>query len=814
MATEFGSETQHRVPVEALRRRCAPASLPFETTAELAVLSAPLGQDRAIEAIELATGMRAQGYNLFAIGPPGLGKRRLIRKLLGREAETRPQPDDWCYVHNFDAPQRPRALRLAPGRGRALRDGVGALVEELRITIPAVFESDEFRSRSREIEAELDEKKEIAFKALQTDAEAHGLKLLHTPGGFAFAPTENGEVIGPDQYGELPKPTREALESEGERLQNRLAELIRDVPRWQRESRIKQKAVERELVAAAVEHDVAELRSKFEALPDVVAWIDALCNDVLEHAGEFKPSDDRAPNLLEQAAGKGDRASDLRYYAVNLVIDNEDGGGAPVVTEDNPTWGALLGRVEHRAQFGHLTTDFTLIRGGALHRANGGYLLLDARLVLTRPYAWDAVKRVLQSREIEIESLGEALSLVSTLTLDPEPIPFDGKIVLLGDRWLYMVLNQHDPEFRGLFKIAADFDDRVPRDDAHGLLYARLIATVAEEESLPAFDRDAVARIIEERARASEDAEKLHLHMAGLTDLMRESAFHTRKAARDVVTAGDVDSAVRAAIRRADRLRERLYEEMTRQTLRIETEGARPGQINALAVVSTGDFDFGHPSRITATARIGDGKVIDIQREVKLGGAFHSKGVLILSSYLAARYAPEHPLSMSASLVFEQSYAHVDGDSASAAELCALLSALADAPIRQTLSMTGAVDQLGHVQAIGGVNQKIEGFFDVCAARGELDGRHGVIIPAANVRHLMLRPDVVAAVAADRFHVYRVEHVDEALALLTRLPAGERVDGSWQPACSVNARVERRLLALSRARAKFAAEISGKPGDT
>jgi lon-related putative ATP-dependent protease len=500
----------------------------------------------------------------------------------------------------------------------------------------------------------------------------------------------------------------------------------------------------------------------------------------------------------------------FRRYQVNVLVDHGQSQGAPVVYESNPTYDNLTGRIEHMAQMGALVTDFNLIKAGALHRANGGYLILDARQVLLQPYAWDGLKRAIRAREMRIEPLGQALSLISTLSLAPQPVPLDVKVVLIGERLLYYMLYQLDPDFGELFKVEADFNEEMPRTPENNRLYARLIVTIARREQLRPFDRGAIARVIEHSARLSGDAEKLSVHLLSISDLLREADYWASVAGNGAVTAGDVQRAIDAQIHRADRLQEQVQDQIRRGTILIDTTGARVGQVNGLSVVGLGHYAFGQPSRITARVRMGEGKVVDIEREVELGGPIHSKGVFILSSFLGARYAAERPLSLSASLVFEQSYGSVEGDSASMAELCALLSALAQVPVKQAWAMTGSVNQHGEAQPIGGVNEKIEGFFDVCRARG-LTGEQGVIIPASNVQHLMLRHDVVEAVQAGQFHVYPMRTVDDAIELLTGVPAGERdAEGNF-PEGGINQRVEARLIELAEKQRAFTAPPKEAP---
>jgi lon-related putative ATP-dependent protease len=785
---------------EILRPQCDPQQFAFETTAQLEELTEVLGQARALDAVQFGIGMKRDGYNLYALGPAGIGKHTVLRQVLERQAPQQAPADDWCYVHNFQDHQKPLALRLPAGRGATLRRDMEALIQDLRTSIPAMLESDEYRAQVQEIDEELKEKQEQAFADIQKQAEQDEMVILNTPHGFAVAPTRAGEVLSPKEFEQLSKEERQRKEGIINQLQEQLAAFLEQTPRLHKERREKLREVERRFTMSAVGHLIDALKKKYHDLTPVMRYFDTVERDVVENVKDFRAREESAATPLTLAL---QGAPTFTRYQVNMLVDHSDAQGAPIVYEDNPSYVNLLGRVEHSAQFGALVTDFTLIKAGALHRANGGYLMLDMLKVLMQPYAWEGLKRALRSQIITIESLGQMLGLMSTVSLEPEPIPLDVKVVLMGERMLYYLLCAYDPDFRELFKVAADFDDRVERNPENSLLYARLVGTLAREGSLRPFDRTAVARVIDQSARLASDAEKLSTHMQSTADLLREADYWAGEAKREIVQAADVQRAIDAQIRRADRVRERLYEEIKRGTILIDSEGEKTGQVNGLSVLQLGDFAFGQPSRITATARLGKGEVVDIEREVELGGAIHSKGVLILSNFMASRYAQNEPLSLSASLVFEQSYGMIEGDSASVAELCALLSALANAPIKQSFAVTGSVNQHGQVQAIGGVNEKIEGFYDVCRVQG-LTGEQAVLIPVANVKHLMLREDVVAAAAAGRFHVYAVETVDQAISLLTGLPPGARDAHGNFPEGSVNYLVQQRLKELSKLRREYA----------
>jgi len=786
---------------EDLFRPSDPEKFTFRTTEELPELAEIFGQQRAVDAVHFGIGIRRQGFNLFLLGPAGTGKYTATRTLVDQQAATEPAPDDWAYVNNFKSPEMPRALFLPPGRGAALREDVRKLIENLRSALPSAFESENYRARKHVIEQEIKDRQEKAFEELQKKASEENIAVLRTPTGLILAPLQDGEVISPDKFEQLPPEEHQRIETRMGELQKQMREVLLQAPKWEQEGRERIKKLNHEVATYAIGHLIEEVRNKYLDLPQAVSLLEELQQDVTENVDEFlTPPEHPLTALIGGAlvnAPKG--LGFFRRYQVNLLVDHSANHGAPVIYEDHPTYPNLVGQVEYVAQMGALSTDFTLIRPGALHRANGGYLILDAYQLLLQPYAWDALKRALLSSQIRIESLGEMLGLVSTVSLKPEKVPLNMKVILVGERQLYYLLSALDPQFSELFKVAADFDEETGRSTETELRFAQLIGSMARRDGLLPFDRGGVARVIEQSSRVAGDSEKISTHRRSLADLLRESDYWARRSARVNITAEDVEQAVQAKIHREDRIRERLLEETLRGTLLIDTQGEHVGQINGLSVMQLADFSFGHPTRITARVRLGKGEVIDIEREVELGGPIHSKGVLILSAFLGGRYASDDPLSLSASLVFEQSYSAVEGDSASSAELYALLSALSGLPIRQWLAVTGSVNQHGQVQAIGGVNQKIEGFFDLCRARGPLDGQ-GVLIPKSNVRHLMLRQDVVEAARAGKFHIYPVETIDQGIEILTGVPAGERgADGKF-PESSVNQKVEARLMQLAEKR--------------
>jgi lon-related putative ATP-dependent protease len=804
---------------ELLYRACDTSSFEFETTSELEDLPGLAGQDRVLEALRFGTGIRRHGYNLFVLGPDGAGQHEAVTHFLADLAPRERAASDWAYVMRFSAPNRPISLELPAGAGLALKEGMAHLVEELKVTVPAVLESEDYQNRSQIIAEEFRERQEKVFEGLRSRAEEQGLTLLRTPSGFALAPVHTsgehqGEVLKPEEFNALPESERKRIEAAIQSLQKELAETLEHVPAWEKEHRARVQKLNSEVAERLVERAMRDLRKRFDMNEELRDWLGSVSTDLVANIAIFAAT----PEVLAQMAGQVP-VDPFRRYEVNVLVANAPapqgsdtsgyiGGGAPIIYEDHPTLQNLVGRVEHMPQLGALITDFTLIKAGSLHRANGGYLLIDALKLLREPLAWEALKRALRRRKVIIESPGEFMSLISTVTLEPDAIPLDVKVLLFGPRFLYYMLSNADPEFAELFKVAADFDDVQDRENENETLYARFLAGLCRREDLLPLDRSAVARVTERASRLAEDAEKLSTAVRPIADLLREADYIARAKSTDIITSFHIDTAVEAQIARADRMRESSLELITREIIMIDTEGECIGQVNGLSVLSMGAVSFGRPSRITARVRMGLGsaRVLDIEREVDLGGPIHSKGVLILSGYLSATFLPEIPFSMSASLVFEQSYGGIDGDSASSAELYALISALAEVPIAQGLAVTGSVNQLGQVQAIGGVNDKIEGFFDICMRRG-LTGDQGVLIPAANVKHLMLRQDVVDAVERGVFAVYPVETIEEGVELLMDAPAGTRqADGHFTPG-SVYAKAEARLAAFADNQRRFAQRV-------
>jgi lon-related putative ATP-dependent protease len=792
-----------------LYQRCDPEIFTFKTTEQVKDLDLMLGQDRAVEAIELGTGLDLQGFNLFVLGPPGTGRHSFIHEYLQEKARDEAVSSDWCYVNNFDEPRKPKAIELPAGRGRIFRNHINQLIQEASLALAAAFESEDYHNRRQSIEQEANEEQEKAFQEVQQHAKQLGLCILQTATGFNFVPLHKGEAITPEQYNKLSEVDQQQLQKDTEKIGQELRKMLQAIPGRVRKVREKINKLDREVAIFALGSLIEELLQEYKDFPKIITFLKNLQQDIANHVELFAQASDMDATSLQDVI-TGQRGIDqesaiTRRYGVNLFVDRNSDEGAPVVFEDHPTYSYLIGQIEHVANLGALTTNFTLIRPGTLHRANGGYLVIDVRKILAQPFSWDALKRALKSGEIDIRSIAQDYSLVSTVSLEPEPIPLNVKVVLVGDRLLYYLLQEFDPEFLEHFKVAADFEDDMERSEDNIQQLARLIASIAHREKLKPLDKYGIARIIEESSRHAGDAQMLSTHMRRMIDIVREAHYWAERGSVDVIGPEEVMNAINSQRRRMSRIRDRLLRETLRETILIDTEGDVIGQINGLSAIQFGDFIFGRPTRITARLSLGSGKVIDIEREVELGGPIHSKGVLILSNFLASHYVTDRPLSLAASLVFEQSYGPIEGDSASAAELCTLLSSLAKAPIKQTIAITGSVNQHGYIQAIGAVNQKIEGFFDLCQARG-LNRDQGVIIPSTNVKHLMLRREVVEAVSEGKFSIYAVQNIDECMHILTGVEAGERDEQGNYPEDTLNHRIIASLIDFAEKRQKFASK--------
>lgn len=788
-----------------LYHACNPDLLTFETTEELEPLSETIGQERAIESIRFGVDMPHSGYNLYVMGSNGLGRHTLVHEWLTKQSTNTSAPLDWCYVANFQDPHKPVALGIPAGMGRVLCHDMEQLIDNLIKAIPAAFRGDEYQRQAREIQDDFSMRENTMVQQLSRKADGLDVKLMQGPTGFTLAPQKNGKILSPEEFKQLPEDEQTRLGNNIETMKQALKESMGHLPEWQREMQQRFGQLNRETMQLTVTEFINELVVRYRDNSKISSYLEQAKQDIIENVDIFRQAGDSNERTFTA------QDPEFTRYRINVLVDNGDTRGAPVVFEDNPTYQNLLGRIEHQARFGALQTDFTLIKQGALHRANGGFLMLDAEKLLSNPFAWDGLKRALRSREIRIESLERQLSLISTISLEPETIPMDLKVVLIGSRTLFYLLKAYDPEFGLLFKVSADFSEQLPREHENELLYARLIATLQKREGIRVIRRDGVARIIEQLVRLASNGDKISLSLSSLLELLLEADHRAGQRGSQQIDRIDVDKAIQARRFRNNQYEEQLQEAILGGTLRIDTSGVQLAQINGLTYLQLGDHAFGAPTRISATARMGGGEFIDIERETKQAGPIHSKGVMILSSYIGQRYAKNQLLSVTASLVFEQTYGAIEGDSASAAELCVLLSAIGDIPLKQSLAITGSINQHGQMQAIGGVCQKIEGFFDICQARG-LTREQGVIIPTANVKDLMLKREIVEAAEAGLFKVYAVDHVEQAMELLTGLPAGVPDEEGLFPEGSINYLIQLRLAEWITLRLHYAGQsLAGEP---
>ena len=748
---------------EYLLKKLDETSFPFKTTAEIKPDEELLTQSRAKQSIEFGVGMPFSGYNIYALGSTQSNKRKLITKRLEHLVNGEKSTSDWCYISNFEEPEKPKSIKLPPGLGRKFRRDMQIFIKNVRVLIPASLSSDEFQNQKQEIANALQLHRTNDATELEQEAKNLNLTMLPTPKGFIFAPVDNDKVIEQDAYLELSTEQRKEIQNNIEHMADQLQEKLREYPKIQQKLIEDQRSLIQKSAEQVISTLMSNLHSQYEDYTRIIDYFAAVKHELLENVEKIMELD--APQAPAQMFSTSNSELFLDSFNVNLIVDSTDSKGPPVLYESNPSLDSLVGKLEHRIEFGMPVTDFNLIRPGALHRANGGYLLLDAERLLQKPFAWDALKRSISDQTIRIESVSQMMNMTYSVSLEPEPIPLDVKIILLGSNYLYHLLRNYDADFDQLFKVVADFDDDVEWSPQNVTAYTSIIASTVKEFSLKALDAAAVARVIEHASRLVADQKRLSTHVDDIGDLLKEADFLATQDDLSIIARKHISKAIEQRVFRLGRYKEAVRKNIDRGLILVDISGTKVGQINGLSVVSVGQFLFGQPMRITATARLGRGELIDIERESKMGGNIHSKAMMIVSSFIGSRYAQDRPLSLRGSLVFEQSYGGVEGDSASIAEVCALLSAISECPIRQNLAITGSMDQHGKVQAIGGVNDKIEGFFDICLSQG-LTGEHGVIIPESNREHLMLREDVVEAVKNKQFHIHTVTTIDDAMSLL------------------------------------------------
>jgi len=782
---------------DKLYRFCDPEIFTFNTTDDLPDFKETIGQERALHALDFGLSLESTGFNIFLLGEHGTGKMTTVRSFLSQKAMKEPVPRDWCYVYNFKDPDVPVTISLDPGEAVAFQKDMEELIKILRAEIPKVFESKEYEKQKNKIVEESQKQQKELFSSLEEEAQSKGFSVRKTVSGLIILPVKKtGEPLTEEEYELLDEKTRKKIDEIGRVLQDKLNDVVRTVRESEKMVKEAMGKLEKEAALASVGHPIEELRNKYRDHEKITAYLKDVKEDILEHLDDFKTQEEQPSQLPFMKLPKMEPT--FTRYTVNVLVNNRDSKGAPCIFESNPTYYNLFGRIEHKIQYGIAITDFSMIKGGSLHKANGGYIVINALDLLRNIFAYDALKRAIRNKEVKIEDVWEQYRLISTTTLKPEAIPLDVKVILVGDPYLYYLLYNLDEDYRELFKVKADFDSRMDRTDENIHKYSSFVANMCREEKLLPFDRSGVAKVVEFSSRLAEHQNKLSSRFSDIADILREASYWASKDSSNIVRDEHVQKAIDEKILRTNRIEERLREMILEGTIIVDTAGEKVGQVNGLAVLDLGDYSFGKPSRITARTYAGKAGIVNIERETKMSGKIHEKAILIITHYLGSRYAVKKPISLSASITFEQLYDMVEGDSASCAELYALLSSIANIPLKQCIAVTGSMDQNGDVQPVGGINEKIEGFFDLCRIIG-LDGSHGVIIPARNVKNLMLKKDVIDAVKEGKFFIYPIGRVEEGLEIITGMQAGDLRDDGTYPEGTINYLVVKRLTEISEA---------------
>ena len=784
---------QKKLSYKKLKRSCEPTCFHFKSTKELAPLKEIIGQERAVRALRFGLAIKHQGFNIYAAGRPGTGRETTVREFLEGYAKNKPVPPDICYVNNFHNPYEPRAITLPAGKGNALKKDMEKLISEARRLLPGAFKSEHYAAKREETLKAFEEERKKLFEGLNEKARKEGFAIQSTPTGLLIIPIKDGKLLSEQQFMSLKPEIKKAIQKKKEILEKGLKDVVRQLREIEAKGNEASKKLNRDVAFYVTQHLIETLFEKYKSYKEVIDYLKEVEEDILDNLSLF---------LKKDQTTSSDPSADteiellFRKYRVNVIVDNSNLKGAPVIIEHNPTFQNLFGRIEKESRMGVLSTDFTMIHSGSLHRANGGYIVLTAEELLQNIFSWEGLKRALMNRQVVIEEAGERLGFISTKGLKPEPLPLEVKVVLIGTNLVYHLLYTRVTEFKELFKVKAEFDTSMTRNRENTKKYASFICTFCEREKLKHLDTSAVSKIVEYGSRLAEDKEKLSTKFSEIGDILREANFYATEEHSRYIKNVHIMRAVEEKSYRSNLIKEKIQEMIKRGLILIDTAGMKIGQVNGLSVIDMGDFAFGRPSRVTATIGMGREGIIDIEREVKLGGPIHSKGVMILGGYLNSKYAQDKPLSLSARLVFEQSYSGVEGDSASSTELYAILSALSGLPIKQSIAVTGSVNQKGEIQAIGGVNEKIEGFFEICRFNG-LTGDQGVIIPKSNVQNLMLKDNVIDEVKKGKFHIYSVNTIDEGIEILTGVKAGKKRKGGEFTRNSVNFLVNKRLREIA-----------------
>ncbi len=784
------------LPVEKLRKECDPTFMQCESTHDLVPLGEIIGQERAVRALKFGLGIRNHGFNVYVAGYPGTGRKTAVKNFVEAQAKVQPVPPDWCYVNNFSNQYEPKAIQFPPGKGKEFREDMKNFIENVKNALPKAFESEDYAARRDSTIRGLESQRKQLIEELSVKAQREGFVIQTTPIGLLLIPVLDGKPLSEEEMLALPQNMKDKLQEKREQLETEFRNAMRQLIDMERKIHDALKKLNKEVALYAIGNQVESMNEKYRGTPEVTAYLLAIENDILDNLSQF----------VKRGGGEAQeqfpfpmpwmKEDPYKKYEVNVVIDNAETKGAPVIVETNPTYPNLLGKTEKEAQFGALTTDFSMIRAGSIHKANGGYLIIPVEDLLRNPFSYDGLKKDLKEGKIVIEEPEERYGFLSIKTLKPQPIPMSAKVILIGDPYLYQMMFQLDADFKELFKIKAEFDIVMDRTDEKVSQYASWVCSVCEKENLKHLDGTGVAKLVEYSSRIADDQYKLSIQFAHVADVIREANFYATQENAEFITGSHVRKAIEEKVYRSKLIQEKIQEMIKRGFFLIDTVDQRVGQVNGLSVMGLGDFAFGNPSRVTASIGLGREGVIDIEREAKMGGPIHTKGVLILSGYINDKYARDKPMSLSARLVFEQNYEGVEGDSASSTELYCILSALSGLPIKQNIAVTGSVNQKGEVQAIGGVNEKIEGFFEVCKLQG-LTGHQGVMIPESNVQNLMLKEEVIEAVKAGKFNIYSAKTIDEGIEFLTGKKAGQRgADGTFEND-TVNYLVDKQLREMA-----------------
>ncbi|AUG56602.1 ATP-binding protein [Acetivibrio saccincola] len=787
-----------KVSYNKLKKECKPDFFKFEDTSKLTFSDDIIGQERAVKAMEFGLNIKSKGYNIFMCGMTGTGKTSYAQNIAKKMAKKSKTPDDWCYVYNFDDSNRPKAINLPAGLGKVFQKDMEEFVKVLKIEIAKAFDSEDYEREKAAIAKEYQAKKAELMEKLNKDAERQGFKVKTTNAGMYFLPVIEGKTITEEEYANLDEEVKHEINEKSNMIQMETLEIIRQIKNIEKEAEERVSEWENKIALFAVGIQINDLKEKYRDYKKVLDYLEKVQEDILKNLDKFRDEELTEEQQLLLPWLKTSDESHTDKYKVNLLVDNSELEGAPVVTDYNPTYYNILGKVEHENEFGTMITDFTMIKSGLFHQANGGYLILQAKDVLNNIQSWEALKRVLRTGEIAIENMKEQMGLIAVSTLKPEPIPVDVKVILVGSEYIYQMLYEYDEEFRKLFKVKVDFDAEMDRNSVNMRKLAQFIGAFCNREKVPHFDRTGVAKVVEYSSRLVEDQTKLSTRFNEIVEILSESVAWAEIEGCSLVTGEHVKKAIQEKIYRSNKYDKKLLELIKEGTIMIDTEGEVIGQINGLTIIDTGDYSFGKPSRITANTFMGERGIVNIEREVEMSGTSHSKGIMILSGYIGQKYAQDMPLSLTASLCFEQLYGAVDGDSASSAELYAVLSSLAEVPIKQSIAVTGSVNQKGEIQPIGGVTEKIEGFFELCKLRG-LNGQHGVIIPYQNIKNLVLNDEVIEACKEGKFNIYAVKTIDEGIEILTGKKAGTKNKNGKYPPGTINYLVYEKLKKFSKA---------------